>query len=160
MNLLQLKETEGKINACASAGCNYTCCHFGQDNYIVLYPGELQAAQSQGLETSHLEVSPLSFGGHRAICNAKSTSTCDGGYTPLDCRSYPYFPTIESDGQIEAGLKGDKCPLTLSQSRGHRDWVIQQWQLLRSKLPKLGDWISQVVLVGYSKQRTTTESTR
>ncbi|QDT68834.1 hypothetical protein MalM25_17590 [Planctomycetes bacterium MalM25] len=142
-------ELPGIIAGCATAGCGYTCCEFAQGNYIVLPPGEVEEAKDRGERLDHLELSPLPFGGWRAICHAQKTSTCDGGYKPLDCRSYPYFPIVDSRQMLTAGLKGAKCPLKGPAIASHRHWVERAWQSLLQSSPELLEWLRSVRLVGY-----------
>lgn len=142
---------DGTISLCPHNGCNFTCCDFSVGNYIVLYPGELDAAREQGLSIDHLEISDGHRGGHRAICCAKDCTTCDEGYKPLDCASYPFFPTINDAGEIEAGIKGSKCPLQATQVPEHRNWVVQMWSELSQHVSGLIPWIRDTRLVGYER---------
>lgn len=141
----------GVIDACQHAGCGHTCCEFAEGNYIVFYPGEVQAAIDSGQSLDHLEIAPLAIGGHRAICRAASKANCDGGYKPLDCASYPFFPTVDEGGEIAANLKGGKCPLRTSSLARHRKWVAVTWSKLRDLSPVVAQWIASIRLVGYRR---------
>lgn len=145
--------TSGCIPQCETASCGRTCCEFAAGNYIVLYPGELETARENGHSTAHLKLEPAPNGGHRAVCTAGDKATCDSGYKPLDCASYPLFPTIDSTGNIQAGLKGDKCPLTTTELSKHRLWMIAQWARLLDSVPAIRRWIRSTKLVGYSEER-------
>ena len=146
---------DGQIDLCPHQGCDFACCEFAASNFIVLYPGELDEARRRGVSTRHLSAAPDGRGGHRAICRANDTSICDGGYKPLDCASYPFFPTIVGvPNEVQAGLKGEKCPLQAHHLSDHRQWVIQRWQDLASSIPQLGDWIRAIKLVGYARFTT------
>lgn len=140
----------GQIELCPHQGCGFACCSFASENYIVLYPGELEEAQESGQSVGHLEIVSDDLGGHKAICRANETATCDGGYKPLDCKSYPFFPTIdEPSGQVQLGLKGQKCPLQEIHLAGHQKWVLGRWQSLIDSAPRMMDWIRKTRLVGY-----------
>ncbi len=117
----------------------------------MLYPGELNQAVARGESLVHLAIRPSSEGGQRAICHANDTSSCDGGYKPLDCASYPLFPTIDAAGKVTVELIGQKCPLVISQLQEHRLWVQRQWQILADASVRVREWIGQVSLVGYRK---------
>ena len=142
---------EGRIALCAHQSCGHTCCDFAQGNYIAMYPGEVAAARRAGQSLDHLELTPLSFGGHQAVCNASDKAICDGGYKPLDCASYPLFPTVAADGSILAGLKGAKCPLRWGDLAGHARWVVKQWGQLVHRRPRLVNWLRRIRLVGYQR---------
>jgi hypothetical protein len=140
--------SDGTIALCPHEGCAFTCCQFQQGNYIVLYPGELEAAIASGSSVGHLRITSPYNGGFKAICEARETATCDQGYKPLDCKSYPYFPVVKN-GQVQAGLKGKKCPLTPNQIQGHSQFVERQWLSIVREKPEVMDWLAAVQLVGY-----------
>lgn len=140
--------SDGTISLCPHQGCAFMCCEFQQGNYIVMYPGELEAAIRAGLSVRHLQITEPYNGGFKAVCTAGRTATCDDGYKPLDCKSYPYFPVIK-DGQIHAGLKGKKCPLTPAMTRAHAQFVEHEWRHLAEQVPAVIDWLDHVTLVGY-----------
>lgn len=145
------KDEGGTISLCPKADCGFRCCEFQQGNYIVLHPGELAAAEAEGRSLDHLEVFQEERGGHRAICRAQRTADCDGGYKPLDCRSYPYFPLLDEDGSSISNwvLKGRKCPLVPHELDEHGKWMIEQWQALVDASPEVGRWLAGIALVGY-----------
>jgi hypothetical protein len=142
--------SDGTIALCPHQGCGFTCCEFQQGNYIVLYPGELEAASEAGTSLKHLKITERYHGGFKAICTAKETATCDNGYKPLDCKSYPYFPLVR-DAVIIAGLKGKKCPLTVELTEGHARFVEREWRLLAIERPEVVEWLKRVALVGYEQ---------
>lgn len=139
----------GEIIDCASAACGHRCCDFSQGNFIALYPGELNRAVATGKSLAHLEVRPSSDGGHRAICRACDTSSCDGGYKPLDCASYPFFPVARTDGSITVSLFGKKCPLLLTRLARHRAWVAREWSSLVKSSKNVLGWLKATQLIGY-----------
>lgn len=143
-------DNEGTIALCPFQSCGFRCCEFQQGNYIVMYPGELETAHALGESTAHLEVLDAYHGGHKMICKAGDTATCDRGYKPLDCQSYPFFPTVPADNEhIEVTLKGSKCPLTTALILDHRRWVGEMWNWLARLHPGVTNWLRQVKLVGY-----------
>ncbi|MCA9240990.1 MAG: hypothetical protein KDA37_12355 [Planctomycetales bacterium] len=141
----------GVIPDCATAGCGRTCCEFAEGNYIALYPGEVEAASKSGQSLSHLELAPLPMGGHRAVCRATDKANCDRGYKPLDCASYPLFPTLDSSGALDATLKGAKCPLLAAALEPHRAWVVRYWNEVCQRFPAAQRWLAEVSLVGYQR---------
>ena len=151
-DVTQLEVTgTGDISLCPKNNCGFRCCTFQQGNFIVLYPGELEAAEARGESVAHLNVFMEENGGHRATCVAADTATCDSGYKPLDCQSYPYFPHLGPEGsQLDVLLKGDKCPLDRDEIRPHEKWVGETWQELASGDAAVADWLREVRLVGYS----------
>lgn len=139
----------GKIPQCQQQGCGFVCCEFAEGNFIALYPGELDAAADAGLSLDHLRYHSDGAGGHHAVCKAGDRSICDGGYKPLDCRSYPFFPTVNDTGKVTATLKGKKCPLQPSEISRHQDWVLSQWTRLVGCVVGLIPWVRSTKLVGY-----------
>lgn len=141
----------GQIDLCRYQDCQYACCDFASGNFIALYPGELAAAQSSNSSISHLELAEDECGGHKAICRAADKANCDGGYKPLDCRTYPFFPTVEADGELALNLKGSKCPLEREQLALHYVWALSQWKRVLPSLDDLRSWlrITSSRLIGY-----------
>lgn len=143
---------DGAISLCPKNNCGFRCCQFQQGNYIVMYPGELEAAQERGESTAHLKVFEEDHGGLRATCVAADTATCDNGYKPLDCQSYPYFPTLGYDEtRLGVLLKGDKCPLDRDEIAPHETWVGEAWQELVDERDDVASWLREIRLVGYSE---------
>lgn len=141
--------SQGTIALCPHGGCGFVCCTFMQGNYIVLYPGELDAAARAGASSDHLTITdPDDHGGRRAICTAADTATCDHGYKPLDCQSYPYFP-VAGDGARLGLIRGAKCPLPDPAIRDHAGWVRRAWTMLLVQHPEVAAWLAAVTLVGY-----------
>lgn len=125
-----------------------------------MYPGELEQARLAGKSVGHLLARPDGMGGQRAICRAKDKSTCDLGYKPLDCASYPLFPTLSANGRVQANLKGSKCPLESNSLHAHRSWVASSWNRLRATVPGLLGWIQGVSLIGYERTNEFDEESR
>lgn len=141
---------DGSIGLCPHQECGFRCCDFQQGNYIVLYPGELKTASQRGESLGHLSLVEPYHGGHKAVCTAADTASCDQGYKPLDCRSYPFFPSVDlCNNEILVALKGRKCPLTVDLIPFHRVWVEETWRCLSHLNPQVLDWLRAVRLVGY-----------
>lgn len=112
--------------------------------HILLYPGELEEARAQGRSLAHLEILEESYhGAPRVRCRAKNTATCDGGYKPLDCVSYPFFPELPEDpGSAKLTLsKGGGCPIAAHEIPAHAIYVTGLWQALMEKKPAVTDWV-------------------
>jgi Fe-S-cluster containining protein len=155
----QSTRSGGTIALCPHKGCNFCCTEFTSGNYIVLYPGELEKAAASGLSMAHLKVIDENYyGGARAICEAKERKNCDGGYKPLDCASYPFFPApVFHDPElsnVDGLVKGTKCPLIPAEIREHERWVRDIWNALIVEKPTIIDWLRQVRLVGYEPVET------
>jgi hypothetical protein len=143
---------QGQIMSCATAGCGWRCCEFQQGNYIVLYPGELEEAQAAGQSTAHLAITDADYhGGKKAICKARDTASCDGGFKPLDCVSYPFFPAPPGTGPVDLLIKGRKCPLLPQHLQRHAARIRETWNALAARNPKILYWLNKVKLVGYTE---------
>jgi hypothetical protein len=146
-----MNSAEGQISSCATAGCGWRCCEFQQGNYIVLYPGELEDARAAGQSTAHLKIIDADcHGGKKAVCEAKCAATCDGGYKPLDCVSYPFFPAPRGADEIDLIIKGMKCPMQAEHLRSHAALVREMWDEATALDPEITAWLNKVELVGYS----------
>lgn len=143
--------SQGRIGLCPHQGCNFCCTEFTSGNYIVLYPGELEKARAAGLSIAHLKVIDEQYhGGARAVCEASDRKSCDGGYKPLDCASYPLFPSVAAgDARVTRFLKGTKCPLTPDGIVDHQAWVAEAWNRLIAENRSILRWLRRVRLVGY-----------
>lgn len=163
----------GKIADCANSGCNWRCCQFMQGNYIVLYPGEVAAAKGRGESLHHLDIFDDDYhGGSRATCFASDTASCDSGYKPLDCATYPFFPVIGEQSDTEAieptggdanvaaeqrVIKwdfGQKCPLNPEELITHLDLMRAAWQDRMRADHRVAPWLRLVRLVGYKRHQS------
>jgi hypothetical protein len=146
-----MDNNEGRLTSCANSGCGWRCCQFQQGNYIVLYPGEIEEAWRGGQSTAHLTITDDDYhGGKKAMCKARDTATCDGGFKPLDCVSYPFFPAPPGSGPIDLMIKGEKCPLMLRHLQRHTAFVRELWNALAARRPEILGWLNKVKLVGYT----------
>ncbi|HXU76607.1 MAG TPA: hypothetical protein VN794_08560 [Methylomirabilota bacterium] len=112
--------------------------------HILLYPGELEEARAQGRSLAHLEILEGDYhGAPRVRCRAKNTATCDGGYKPLDCVSYPFFPELpENPASAKLTLsKGGGCPIAAHEIPAHASYVTGLWQALMEKKPAVTAWV-------------------
>jgi hypothetical protein len=150
-------QDDGIIPDCSTSGCwkklgERRCCDFQQGNYIVLYPGELDRARAEGRSTAHLEVIEADYhGGQKVTCSATNTATCDNGFKPLDCQSYPFFPAHPGRGDVDLLVKGTKCPLQVEHLANHAATVQEAWGELIDIDPAVREWLNKVELVGYSE---------
>jgi hypothetical protein len=144
-----MSKSNGKISLCESKGCAFKCCDFNQMVHILLYPGEIEEAKGQGLSLTHLEVIDPNFhGGTRVRCRAKDTATCDSGYKPLDCKSYPFFPKLSApivngdvtDGEITI-TKGSECPIARHEIPFHEVFVRDLWKKQIAQKPEIAIWL-------------------
>ncbi|HTU72726.1 MAG TPA: hypothetical protein VMG38_04335 [Trebonia sp.] len=142
-----------------------------QGNYIVLYPGEVDAARGRNESLDHLNIFDDDYhGGSRATCRASDTARCDGGYKPLDCATYPFFPVMSDHRDAatpEPGvdpasaarphpvewLVGRKCPLNPAYLGAHRERMQAIWQDLLRADARVGPWLRLVRLVGYQRHQ-------
>src|ERR1700722_6602570 len=150
-------ENNGIIPSCANSGCSQhlgekRCCDFQQGNYIVLYPGELDLARKAGHSTAHLKIIDDDYHAAQKVgCSAKETATCDNGFKPLDCKSYPFFPAAPNNGHVDLLVKGKKCPLQAEHLKVHAAFVRETWNEVMASNPDVRAWLSKVELVGYSE---------
>lgn len=146
-----------KISLCPHNNCGFRCCNFDEGNYILLFPNELKEAEQKGLSTKHLSViAEDKLGGHKVVCKAKDTSTCDNGYKPLDCSFYPFFPKLEDDKLVI--LRGNKCPLKTNDIPDHLQDVLNTTKnILKNSNPKYKDWLQGIKLIGYRKDENVPE---
>jgi hypothetical protein len=140
---------DGKLALCPYSGCKYRCCDSKQVGYIYMYPGEVEEARQRGESVEHLEVIDPDFhGGRKVKCRANETKTCDHGYKPLDCSSYPFFPRPHSgatDSLTSISLsKGSACPLMSEDLVGHAKFVSDAWLALMRRTPQTADWLEGV----------------
>ena len=138
-------EDFGLIAACKrhTSRCHHKCCDF-TDNYIVLYPGELEKTK---LDKSHLRIIDDDyFGGKKAVC----LRLCrEDSFKPLDCKSYPLFPRVGPRGEVEI-VRGKKCPLKMDQLVDHKEKFLDVWRALIEDGAVL-EWLKKVELVGYHR---------
>ena len=132
----------GKIDGCSehASQCHHECCDF-DDNYILLYPGELEKSE---LRKKHLKIVDNDhFGGKKAVCIKRCT---EADFKPLECKIYPYFPKVNTRGKIEI-LVSKRCPLTREGLAEHRKIFLKLWNDL-IKDPIMLNWLKQARLSG------------
>lgn len=141
-----------KIMGCATSGCGFHCCDLSH-SFIVTYPNELEDAQKAGLSIDHLPIiAKDGLGGYRVSCAAKNGVNCDGGYKPLECRVFPFWPEKVEGNEVTDLLWGKKCPLHAERQPEHAAWVKQTIEELCARKPELKDWFNKVQTTGYVKR--------
>jgi len=141
-----MTQPRGTIDLCPHKGCAFRCCDFKQMVHIVLYPGEVEEARGRGHSLAHLEILDSDHhGGARVKCRAADTATCDHGYKPLDCVSYPFFPEILETANGTAPevtvAKGSGCPIQGREIPHHARFVRELWSKLAQRKPAVAAWI-------------------
>jgi hypothetical protein len=143
-------EEVGAISLCPHKGCAFKCCDFQQTAAILLYPGEIEAALAEGKLVTHLEIlDPNYHGGMRARCRALDTRSCDQGYKPLDCASYPLFPVLlpKTDDATPASslvVKDSVCPIHSSEILDHGRFVVDAWNRLMKTNAAVKSWLTSI----------------
>lgn len=120
---------KGLIKACKIAGCGWKCCSFGSDGHIVILPHELDG---HDLEISHLQIIDDDyFGGKKVKCVAKDCKSCDNGYKPVMCRTYPLWVKSVKNRFV---FRSGKCPLKNEQLDSHKDFTLSLFEDYRNSL--------------------------
>lgn len=156
---------DGEILDCSAAApiCGYHCCHQQlpkegppvADESILLFPGERELALEQGESAGHIEVTGTHpAGGDFGYCNPHRIDQrqChpSRNFKPLDCRSYPLFPTIR-DGRL-ALLIDTRCPLSArdpARLKPHAQLILASWQREVERNPAVGHWLASLELPTY-----------
>ena len=79
--------------------CGAVCCTGGDNDGMLLFPGE-----STELPTRAAELGEL------AVCSGK----CDRSKRPLSCRIFPFFPAVDEKGRVSVVIDARArrlCPL-------------------------------------------------
>lgn len=105
----------GKLEGCElyNTICNYICCCQDNDTSfsIMMYPGEYE---NTTLPKDHIHVIGENYGATIGKCmySIEERKKCDGieRFKPLDCFSYPFFPTIKN-GRLQLLVDKTRCPL-------------------------------------------------
>lgn len=157
--------SDGELTDCAAASaiCGYHCCHQQlpkggppvTDESILLFPGELKRALEHGEGAQHIEVTGTHpVGGDFGYCNPEviDQRQCHPArnFKPLDCRSYPLFPTIRN-GKL-ALLIDTRCPLSArdpARLRAHAQVVLATWRSEVARNPAVGRWLASLDLPTY-----------
>ena len=122
-------DEKGLIKACKNAGCGFKCCSFGSDGHIVILPHEFDGHEK---EISHLQIIDDDyFGGMKVKCVAKDCKSCDNGYKPIMCRTYPlWVKSVKKQFVFRSG----KCPLKNEQLDAHKDFTLSLFENYRNSL--------------------------
>ena len=74
-------------------------------------------------EISHLQIIDNDyFGGKKVKCIAKDCKSCDNGYKPIMCRTYPLWVKSVNKGFV---FRSSKCPLSSEQIAKHKDFALE-----------------------------------
>ncbi len=153
--------TNGKIDSCADCShiCGYGCCHqslpheldFGPESSLLICPGEVEDVTAD--VRTHIIITTEDFhGGKLGYCDRDNfdQSSCnpERNFKPLDCQSYPFFPTFV-DGNLVLVVDSKRCPLPTRSLFAHHDKVLRLWRNLVEKKPEISLWIQQLNLQGY-----------
>ncbi len=123
--MLRECSSNGLIDHCSKSGCGFKCCSFGSGGHIVILPHELDEVEN----AHHLRVIDGNYmGGKKVKCEAKDCKTCDNGYKPIMCRSYPLWVRSVNLGVV---LRSRKCPLQPSPLSKHREYVLDMFSEFR-----------------------------
>ncbi len=82
--------------------CGAACCKGDDSTGMLLFPGE----------TTTLQVTELPDGDRLAVCDG----TCSRDQRPLACMLFPFFPTVDEEGEVYAEIDAraySVCPLAL-----------------------------------------------
>ena len=122
-------DEKGLIKACKSAACGWKCCSFGSDGHIVILPHEFDGHEQ---EISHLQIIDDDyFGGKKVKCVAKDCKSCDNGYKPIMCRTYPlWVKSVKKRFVFRSG----KCPLKNERLDSHKDFTFSLFENYRNSL--------------------------
>ncbi|MDR1361027.1 MAG: hypothetical protein LBJ18_01820 [Rickettsiales bacterium] len=128
---LSFFSADGKIDGgrhCAA--CGYACCKTDRDNFIVLFPWELDAARAAGLDTHHLQ--PISENPQFVHC----ARPCNGAndYKPINCAAYPLYPVKEDLSEWVRGAKS-RCPIGDTRLQKHKEIVADGLRKIEQAYP-------------------------
>lgn len=122
-------DDKGLIRACKNSGCGWKCCSFGSGGHIVILPHELDGYED---EISHLHIIDNDyFGGKKVKCIAKDCKSCDNGYKPIMCRTYPLWVKSVKKGFV---FRSGKCPLKNEQLAKHEEFALSIFRNYRKVL--------------------------
>lgn len=156
----KLKQEWDKFNSCQKCKniCHFRCCDqsleknesISPENSILLFPGEYESV-SEKINKNHIEIRANFFGGFLGFCNPnvlnQKACSLNNNFKPLDCSSYPFFPTIVN-GNLELTADIKRCPICLDELVNHYFKIKKLWENL-SKDKKIREWIKNIKLNGY-----------
>lgn len=119
-----------------SCKCHYKCCdHIDSSYYLFMYPGEFE---SSTLYKGHIQIIGEKYGAMlgKCKCTVNEREKCDGRewFKPLDCWSYPFFPSI-INGKLTLKVDSIRCPLSASfDLHEHHNQIFEKWNnLIKNK---------------------------
>jgi len=135
------KDFLGKIEGCKSHIIKCPCCSIKKVK-VYLLPREFEKSD---LNKKHLEIINDNYlGGKIAICNKLCS---ENDLKPFDCKSYPYSPFIDKNGNLIL-KKSTKCPLSKNELSDHKEKVFKMWKKI-VKNSKAKEWIKSIRYDGY-----------
>lgn len=121
---------KGVIESCKGTGCGFKCCSFASGGHIVVLPHEFDGHEH---DISHLRIIDDDyFGGKKVKCVANDCKSCDGGYKPIMCRSFPLWVKSLKKRII---FRSGKCPLRDVQLSRHKSYVLSLFDNYLESLP-------------------------
>ena len=114
------------IHADCGQLCGGACCNGGEEEGMLLFPGEevfLQKLYDLCPEADRDAYTVRTDGGRQLyICRG----SCQRTYRPLACRIFPLFPTLETDGRIRVMTDPRAfrvCPMVQAAARLDRRFI-------------------------------------
>lgn len=126
------------LELCKTAKCCGGVREEGQQPHIFLLPGELVFLQEN---LGHKL--PLGEVGTEGRFHCSGNSACIYGMRPIDCRTYPLWPSVGEQGML--GLldcRGSRCPIELI-PEPFIERIRRNWMVLFREYPWLLDWFRE-----------------
>ena len=128
-------ELDCGIELCQTAKCCGSEPEGGAQPWIFFLPGELSYLQRK---LGHRL--PMHEIGDTGTYHCSGSSRCIYGMRPIDCRSYPLWPSVSSDGFSGfLDCRGTRCPISLI-PEAFAKRVAEHWRVLFSEHPELLSW--------------------
>lgn len=106
--------------------CDGACCKGDERTGMRLFP----------YEESELRVIQTEEGVRLAVCDG----TCDRTKRPLACRIFPFFPTIDEEGEIF--VEEDSRAVVICPMIGHEDEILFDRKFLKA-VKKVGEILAE-----------------
>jgi len=145
----KVKKLDGIISNCLEKDCGFVCCDFGEKGHIIILPNELDGINADMMK--HLTTVSENGDGSRFVkCTATDRVSCDNGYKPIQCRTFPLW--LRGDSTFE---KSTRCPLTPEESTLHAEMARR----LFDSVGATQDFLDKAVITMYEKLYTVREAT-
>lgn len=126
--------------------CRSRCCRGGDNDGMLLFPGEEQVSREQTFLTVEMrEMRGIDAG--FAVCKGR----CIRPLRPLSCRIFPYAPRLEDDGRIT--VRPDPrarriCPLLTPDAEefiedSFLEKIVEVFEFLRRELPDMDEFLRE-----------------